>query len=356
MTADAARGGELSGCGAEPSPPAIELRHLRYFIAVFEELHFGHAAERLHISQPPLSQAIRRLEDELGVALLERTSRVVTPTAAGRVFAEEARAVLAGVDGAIAEARRAAGAEAAIRIGCVSDVPIQRLLRFLVALKRRQSTRVVTHLIPRGEVLRNLRRGELDLGIFPDVGDHDDIVTTVFWPGDPMGALLPPGHPLARRAAPLEPNDLEGEVLLTLPQASDPPLHKRFLASIEQAGYRFRTVQEIAGTDLRDLLVAVAQDGGVAFAPATLGEPGESVVAHGALEPAPVMPPTVVGWPASHRPWLEGVVHAARDVARELWNATDTEDAPEKRGTDDELDDFMADAAKSRPSSRSDAA
>ena len=95
-------------------PAAIELRHLRYFLAVMDELHFGRAAERLHIAQPPLSQAIRRLEDELGVKLLNRTSRVVTPTEAGRVFAAGARKVLAGLNSAIADTRRAGGTSEAL--------------------------------------------------------------------------------------------------------------------------------------------------------------------------------------------------------------------------------------------------
>ena len=116
--------------------PAIELRHLRYYLAVVEELHFGRAAARLGISQPPLSQTIRRLEDELGVQLLQRTSRSVVPTPAGLALAGEARRVLGALECAVAEARRAAGTRSvgedrrdadhvARRIAAILDRPLR---------------------------------------------------------------------------------------------------------------------------------------------------------------------------------------------------------------------------------------
>src|ERR671937_551105 len=93
------------------SPGMVELRHLRYFVAVAEELNFSRAAERLHMAQPPLSVAIRQLEQEVGADLLIRSSREVKLTDAGRTFLAGARRTLAELDHSLAEARRAAAGE-----------------------------------------------------------------------------------------------------------------------------------------------------------------------------------------------------------------------------------------------------
>ena len=103
----------------------MELRHLRYFIAVAEELHFGRAAQVLGISQPPLSQQIQALEQELGARLFERTNRRVALSEAGRLFLEEARRVLAQVDKAADVARRAQlGELGELKIGFTSSAPL----------------------------------------------------------------------------------------------------------------------------------------------------------------------------------------------------------------------------------------
>src|SRR3954471_18193066 len=111
-------------CGTiKRSNVSMDLRHLRYFVAVAEERHFGRAAERLHIAQPPLSQAIRRLESELGVELLHRTTRRVELTGAGRAFLARTRKILADIEDAGQEARRvAAGVIGHLTIGCVGSV------------------------------------------------------------------------------------------------------------------------------------------------------------------------------------------------------------------------------------------
>lgn len=105
----------------------IELRHLRYFIAVAEELHFGHAAARLNISQPPLSQQIQILEQQIGARLFARTNRSVSLTEAGRQFLADSRQILSQVDDAAARAARLHHGETGeLRIGFTSSAPLSR--------------------------------------------------------------------------------------------------------------------------------------------------------------------------------------------------------------------------------------
>lgn len=146
----------------------MELRHLRYFVAVAEERHFGRAAERLHIAQPPLSQQIRQLEADVGVELLHRTTRRVELTEAGATYLADARAILADVDAAAHHARRvAAGAIGHLAIGCVGSVTYS----LLPTLSRGLSTELPgVDFSFRGEMLvpdqvEALRTGDIDVAL-----------------------------------------------------------------------------------------------------------------------------------------------------------------------------------------------
>jgi DNA-binding transcriptional LysR family regulator len=213
---------------AAPSP-GIDLRQLRYFLAVYGELHFGRAAERLHIAQPPLSQAIRKLERELGVELFTRTSRTVRPTFAAHVLAEESRKVLSAFAFAITETQRAERESSPLRVGCVTYVPTRRLQTFLTALKARDVTlqTQVMHLLSLEQVDR-IRSGELDLGIFSNFDGYDGLEWEPLFAGEPVKAFLAKGHPLATNKV-LTPADFYGEKLVTYPHESNPGLSDRYL-------------------------------------------------------------------------------------------------------------------------------
>jgi len=304
--------------------PAIELRHLRYFLAVYEELHFGRAAARLHMAQPPLSQAIRKLEDALGTRLFERTSRSVKPTDAGHSLADGARKVFASFDLALASARNAGEAALTLQIGCVPDLPIQRLLQFLASLQARahDATAQVTHLAS-AEQLRHLRAGGLDLAIFHDSEAYDDVETEPLFPGEPLTILLPPDHRLADRPV-VRCDDLSDEPLVTYPRVQDPGLYDRVLALADECGYRFSTIHEAAGSNPRDLMLAVASGSGVALVPASITELTETggIAVPRPLDPPLTMPDTVVGWPVAPPRLPPPLVEAVRDLAGELRRAT----------------------------------
>ena len=303
---------------------AIELRHLRYFLAVYEELHFGRAAARLHMAQPPLSQAIRKREDALGVKLFDRTSRSVTPTEAGHSLADGARKVFATFDLALASARTAGEAELTLRIGCVPELPIQRLLQFLASFQTRahDATAQVTHLAT-AEQLQHLRTGGLDLAIFHESEDYPDVETEPLFPGEPLMILLPPDHKLVDRPV-VRSDDLSDETLVTFPRLVNPSLYDRVLELFDDRGYRFGTIRETDGSNPRDLMLAVASGSGVALVPASITERSETggIAVRRPIDPPLAMPDTVVAWPVNPPRLPPALVDTVRNLARDLRQAT----------------------------------
>lgn len=303
------------------TPAAIELRHLRYFLAVVEHMHFGHAAEQLHISQPPVSRAIRQLEDELDVQLLERGQGGVSTTDAGKVFAEQAREIVARMDLAIAEARRAGGVASTLRVGSLDILPLERVQRFLNSLRQREpALEVAISHVPSREQVKRLRERALDLGIFTYAEDHQEIETHPLFAGEAIEALVRRDHHLAERRV-LGPDDLRGEALITGPRALNPPLYDRFLALLEESGYSFRSVHQLDATSPRDLVLAVAAGDGVMLRPLSLravDEAGINVI-RCALDPEPTFPDTVIAWRSNSPHHLGRILSVAREIAAELY-------------------------------------
>jgi DNA-binding transcriptional LysR family regulator len=300
----------------------IEVRHLRYFLAVFEELHFGRAAKRLHIAQPPLSRAIRQLEGELGVELFERSNRGVSTTGAGDLFAEEARNVLARIEFAVVRARLAAEGRAAVRIGCAPLVPIDQLYELLAAMRRHDGRLDAQVAYSYGPTqVQRLQAGALDLGIFHLVEGHDELETEPLFPGERLHAFLPKKHPLAARRV-LGPEDVRDDALVLFPRAANPELYDRVLASIEDAGFRFRSVTEASGVDPRNVMLAVAGGMGIAFASfmAKVSEAARLIVRR-PLSPEVSMPDLALAWRADTRGPLQEHISVLREIARALHGA-----------------------------------
>ncbi len=196
----------------------MELRHLRYFAAVAEELHFGRAAARLHISQPPLSVHIRELEAEIGVRLFDRSTRRVSLTAAGAAFRDRVTVLLAALNDAIVEAGDfGAGKRGRVRVGFVSSASVTVVPR-AVRRFRDEHPLVEVELDPltTNEQLEGLRTGSLDVGLVRAATAPDDIVIEPLLDED-MVAVVPVAHPLADSKS-VTPAQLAREKLVLFPR------------------------------------------------------------------------------------------------------------------------------------------
>ena len=200
----------------------MELRHLRYFVAVAEELHFRRASERLHMSQPPLSQQIRALEEELGVTLLERTQRRVTLTAAGAAFYERAREILDAVEDASRLVKRVNRGEVGrLAVGFVGSSMYSLVPEVLGTFASRYGD-VALHLreLTTSAQLRQLESGQIDVGFIRPASERPGLAFETV-EREPVVVALPVSHPLAQEPA-LDLERLAGETLVLLGRDESP--------------------------------------------------------------------------------------------------------------------------------------
>lgn len=243
----------------------MELRHVRTFLALAEELHFGRAAGKLRVAQSAVSQTLRALEQEVGAPLLERSKRKVSLTPAGAQYLVHARAALAQLElGAAAALRAASGEVGELRLRFTLMSALTVLPRVVVRFQRLYP-RVSVSVTPGGstEQLDAIRQGHCDVGFMAFKRDVQPLETLVVARAA-LVAVLPSRHPLAKRRS-LELSELGGESFIFLKQQSEPQIHEYFRAHCARAGFEPRFVMEVEHVEA--LLAFVAAGFGVSCVP-----------------------------------------------------------------------------------------
>jgi DNA-binding transcriptional LysR family regulator len=244
----------------------IELRHLRYFVAVAEELHFGRAASRLNLAQPPLSQQIRKLEELLGYPLFIRTSRSVSLTNAGEALLQRARRMLRNVQRDIDEIRSIGhGDVGSLHVGFVGSAMLTMLPQVLRSYGEAHP-RVKLHLHESftATVTEGLENGSLDAGILRDGDPLEGFeVITIF--SEPFVAVVPATHPCAKQKS-ISVASLRGDPFVYYPRTAGARAYEKPLTLCEEHGFRPQIVQE--ASHWLSILSLVGAGLGVTLAPA----------------------------------------------------------------------------------------
>jgi DNA-binding transcriptional LysR family regulator len=246
----------------------IELRHLRYFVAVAEHGGFRRAAERLHVSQPPLSQQIAQLEQRLGAALLVRSRRGIALTAAGETFLRDARMLLTELDRAVEAVRRAgAGTTGLVRLGFVGSAAYP-IVPDIVRAFRAAHPEVEVRLreLSTAEQLEALAAGALDVG-FARLPLDEPAVELEPVATEPILAALPEGHRLATKRK-VRLHDLATEPFVMFPRAQAPGFFDHLVNLVAATGNAPRIVQE--AREMQTIMGLVASGLGVTLVPASV--------------------------------------------------------------------------------------
>ena len=255
----------------------MELRHLRYFTAVAEELHFGRAAAKLHMAQPPLSQQIKQLEEELGFLLFHRTKRSVQLTAAGERFLGETRLIFQRLEQAIATGRRTSRGELGeLSIGFVGSASYSVLPLILQQFRQRcPQVELTLRELTTNVQLEALRENRIDIGfVRPPIQGEGFAQQPILQ--ESLVVALSEGHRLvgeqAERGSTAEAcisiADLAAENFILFPRPLAPGLYDQVIALCQQGGFSPRVVQE--AVQMQTIVGLVAAEIGIALVPESL--------------------------------------------------------------------------------------
>ena len=295
----------------------MELRHLRYFAAVAEELHFGRAAEKLSIAQPPLSQQIRRLEDELGLRLFERTRRKVALTHAGQEFLKEAHRTLAQAEHAVRVARRADKGEVGqLAIGFV-DSALYRALPLVLRIFHERFPEVELALLELGatDQFGLLREGRLHAGFVRTSADDPRIRQEIIF-RELLMAALPRSHPLAERER-ICLRELAHDPFVIFFRTRGAGFYDQIVALCHRAGFSPRVAQEASG--MQTVVSLVAARIGVALVPASITKMRMEGVVYKSIYKPQALTAMTLAW---RRDDPSPVLHAFVEVVREFARAS----------------------------------
>ena len=294
----------------------MELRQLRYFVAVARERNFTRAAETMHIAQPPLSRQIQQLEDELGAMLIERGSRPVRLTDAGRLFFDQAVQVLDKLEEIQAMMGRLRDTEQTrFRVGFVAST----LYGYLPEVIRRYRTvrpnvEIVLLELTTLEQITALKEGRIDVG-FGRIEFNDPAIERVLLRNEKLSAALPLNHPLSSRMGSLKLEELANDTLIVYPRSPRPSYADQVLALYRDRGIKLAMVHEVR--ELQTALGLVAAESGVCLVPASVERLRRDNVVYRALdEPGAVSPVIMSTRKGDRSPELAVITRAIREMYR----------------------------------------
>jgi DNA-binding transcriptional LysR family regulator len=295
---------------------AVELRHLRYFVAVARERNFTRAAEKLHIAQPPLSRQVRQLEDELGIDLIEAGSRPLRLSEAGRLFYEQAVQVLERVDEMKAMIGRLHDADRGrFSVGFVGSTLYGKLPEVIRSYRATRPGVELTLLeLTSVEQIAALKEGRIDVGFgripLDDPGLHRQLLRN-----EKLVAAVPANHPVLARTKALRLADLAAEPLIVYPKAPRPSYADQVLSLFREAGLKPPAVHEVR--ELQTALGLVAAEAGVCLVPASVERLRRDNVAYRPMDAVEAVSPIIMSSRKGDRsPELALIVKLIRQLYR----------------------------------------